>query len=125
MSEKKEAKPAKKADKKAAAAPKSLTLNVERLHAIVLAPVVSEKSTRAAENNQVVFKVVADAAKPEIKAAVEKLFSVKVLGVQTLNMKGKNKGGQRSPGRRSDWKKAYVTLAEGQQIDFTGGTPTV
>ena len=93
----------------------------DRLHRLILSPIVSETSTRAAENNQYVFKVLKDAAKPEIKVAVEKLFSVKVLDVQTLNVKGKNKGGQKTPGRRSDWKKAYVTLAEGQTIDFAQG----
>ena len=94
----------------------------DRLHRLILAPIVSEKSTRALEQgNQVVFKVLKDAAKPEIKVAVEKLFNVKVTDVRTLNVKGKNKGGQRTPGRRSDWKKAYVTLAEGQTIDFTAG----
>ena len=94
----------------------------DRLHRLILAPIVSEKSTRAMEQgNQYVFKVLKDAAKPEIKVAVEKLFSVKVLDVRTLNVKGKNKGGQRTPGRRSDWKKAYVTLAEGQTIDFAQG----
>ena len=94
----------------------------DRLHRLILAPIVSEKSTRALEQgNQVVFKVLKDAAKPEIKVAVDKLFNVKVLDVQTLNVKGKNKGGQKSPGRRSDWKKAYVTLAEGQTIDFAAG----
>lgn len=94
----------------------------DRLHRLILAPIVSEKSTRATEQaNQYVFKVLKDAAKPEIKVAVEKLFSVRVLDVQTLNVKGKNKGGQKTPGRRSDWKKAYVTLAEGQTIDFAAG----
>lgn len=94
----------------------------DRLHRLILAPIVSEKSTRAMEQaNQYVFKVLKDAAKPEIKVAVEKLFSVKVLDVQTLNVKGKKKGGQKTPGRRSDWKKAYVTLAEGQTIDFASG----
>jgi large subunit ribosomal protein L23 len=94
----------------------------DRLHRLILAPIVSEKSTRALEQgNQVVFKVLRDAAKPEIKVAVEKLFNVKVVDVQTLNVKGKNKGGQKTPGRRSDWKKAYVTLAEGQTIDFAAG----
>ena len=94
----------------------------DRLHRLILAPIVSEKSTRALEQgNQVVFKVLKDAAKPEIKVAVEKLFSVKVTNVRTLNVKGKNKGGQKTPGRRSDWKKAYVTLAEGQTIDFAQG----
>lgn len=99
----------------------SIKLNVDRLHAIILAPVVSEKSTRIAEaSNQAVFKVLRDAQKPEIKAAIEALFKVKVEGIRTLNVKGKAKGGQKTPGRRADWKKAYVTLAAGQQIDFTG-----
>lgn len=99
-----------------------ITVGHDRLHRLILAPVVSEKSTRALEQgNQVVFKVLKGAAKPEIKVAVEKLFNVKVLDVRTLNVKGKNKGGQATRGRRSDWKKAYVTLAEGQQIDFTAG----
>ena len=104
----------------------SISLNVERLHAIIVAPVISEKSTRVAEaSNQAVFKVLRDAQKPEIKAAIEALFKVKVEAVRTLNVRGKVKGGQRTPGRRSDWKKAYVTLAEGQQIDFTGGAQAV
>jgi len=94
----------------------------ERLHQIILAPVVSEKSTRAAEkSNQAVFKVLRDARKPEIKAAVEKMFSVKVEAIRTLNVKGKSKRFGASQGVRSDWKKAYVTLAEGQEIDFLSG----
>jgi large subunit ribosomal protein L23 len=94
----------------------------ERLHQIILAPVVSEKSTRAAEkSNQAVFKVLRDARKPEIKAAVERLFNVKVEGIRTLNVKGKSKRFGASQGVRSDWKKAYVTLAEGQEIDFLSG----
>ena len=98
-------------------------MNVDRLHQIIVGPVVSEKSTRVAEKrNQAVFKVMPDAQKSEIKQAVEALFNVKVLGVQTLNVKGKNKRFGQSGGKRSDWKKAYVTLAAGQQIDFAGGT---
>ena len=98
-------------------------MNVDRLHQIIVGPVVSEKSTRVAEKrNQAEFKVMPDAQKSEIKAAVEALFGVKVLGVQTLNVKGKTKRFGQSAGRRSDWKKAYVTLAAGQQIDFAGGT---
>ena len=94
----------------------------ERLHNIILAPVVSEKSTRVAEKgNQAVFKVLRDARKPEIKAAVEKMFNVKVEAVRTLNVVGKKKRFGRFEGARSDWKKAYVTLAEGQEIDFLGG----
>lgn len=97
-------------------------MNFERLHQIILAPVISEKATRVAEKrNQAVFKVARDAQKPEIKEAVEKLFSVKVTSIQTLNVKGKTKRFGQSVGKRSDWKKAYVTLAEGQEIDFVGG----
>jgi large subunit ribosomal protein L23 len=82
--------------------------------------VISEKSTRVADQDQqVVFKVVKDATKPEIKAAVELLFKVEVEGVQVLNVKGKVKRFGRFTGRRSDWKKAYVSLKPGQEIDFT------
>jgi len=99
-----------------------ITTAVERLHQVILAPVISEKANRVAEKrNQAVFKVARNAEKSEIKNAVEKLFNVKVTGVQTLVMKGKNKRFGNFTGRRSDWKKAYVTLAEGQQIDFVGG----
>jgi len=97
-------------------------MNFERLHQIILAPVISEKATRVAEKrNQAVFKVARDAKKPEIREAVEKLFSVKVTDVTTLNVKGKTKRFGQSVGKRADWKKAYVTLAEGQEIDFVGG----
>jgi large subunit ribosomal protein L23 len=87
----------------------------------VLSPVITEKSTRLAEHNQVVFRVRKDATKPEIKAAVEALFSVKVTAVNTMNQKGKVKRFRGRPGRRSDVKKAIVTLAEGQTIDVTTG----
>lgn len=96
-------------------------MNVDRLHSIILAPVISEKANRVAEQqNQAVFKVLPNADKAEIKEAVEKLFNVKVTSVSTLNVKGKSKRFGRFMGRRSDWKKAYVTLAEGEQIDFIG-----
>ncbi|WP_428311160.1 50S ribosomal protein L23 [Hydrocarboniphaga sp.] len=102
-------------------ATKPVKLSSERIHAIILAPVVSEKSTRAAEkHNQAVFKVLRDAKKPEIKAAIEALFKVTVEDVQTSNVKGKTKRFGQSFGHRSDWKKAYVTLAAGQEIDFLG-----
>jgi large subunit ribosomal protein L23 len=92
----------------------------ERLLKVLVAPHVSEKSTMAAEaNNTVVFKVAKDANKAEIKAAVEKLFEVE--GVRTVNVKGKTKRHGMSFGKRSDWKKAYVVLKEGQDIDFVGG----
>lgn len=96
-------------------------MNVDRLHTIIQSPLISEKSNRVAEGaNQVVFRVLRDATKPEIREAVEKLFDVKVEAVTTLNVKGKNKRFGRTMGRRSDWKKAYVTLAEGSEIDFLG-----
>jgi large subunit ribosomal protein L23 len=88
---------------------------------VLLAPNISEKATTAAEaNNTVVFKVATDATKAEIKAAVEKLFEVTVEGVNTLNVKGKEKRTGARTGRRNDWKKAYVTLSEGSEIDFVG-----
>lgn len=91
----------------------------ERLMKILLAPHVSEKSNRMAERyNQVVFKVARDATKPEIKDAVELLFKVKVKGVTVLNVKGKRKRFGMIHGRRSDWKKAYVALEAGHEIDF-------
>jgi len=97
-------------------------MNVERMHQIILAPVISEKATRVAEKrNQAVFKVLRDAEKAEIKEAVEKLFNVKVSGVRTLNVKGKTKRFGQSTGRRSDWKKAYVSLAAGQELDLGAG----
>ena len=94
----------------------------ERLLKVIIAPHVSEKSTVAAETaNTVVFKVATDANKAEIKAAVEKLFEVEVEGVRTVNVKGKTKRTGMRFGKRSDWKKAYVTLKEGADIDFVGG----
>lgn len=94
----------------------------ERLMQVLLAPQVSEKSTMVGErDNQVVFKVVRDATKPEIKAAVELLFKVEVKSVQVANMKGKVKRFGRFTGRRDHWKKAYVSLKAGQEISFAGG----
>ena len=92
-----------------------------RHYDIVLAPHITEKSTMLSEHNSVVFKVAGDATKPEIKAAVEALFSVKVLGVNTIVQKGKTKRWKGAPYRRSDVKKAIVTLREGQSIDVTEG----
>jgi large subunit ribosomal protein L23 len=88
---------------------------------VVLAPIITEKSTMLSEHNAVVFKVANDATKPQIKAAVEALFKVSVLGVNTLNQKGKTKRWKGRPYTRSDVKKAIVTLAEGQSIDVTTG----
>lgn len=97
-------------------------ISEERLLKVILAPHISEKSTMSAENNNtVVFKVVKDANKAEIKAAVEKLFEVEVNNVRTVNVKGKTKRTGMRFGQRSDWKKAYVVLKEGQDIDFVGG----
>lgn len=88
---------------------------------VIRKPVITEKSTRLAEHNAVVFKVRLDATKAEIKAAVEALFSVKVEKVNTLVVKGKTKRFRGTPFRRSDEKKAVVTLAEGHSIDVTTG----
>jgi len=97
-------------------------MNQERLMKVLLAPHISEKSSMAAEaNNQYVFRVVTDASKPEIKAAVEMLFNVGVEAVRVSTVKGKVKRFGQRFGRRSDWKKAYVTLKSGQEINFMGG----
>ena len=88
---------------------------------VVLAPHITEKSTLLSETNAVVFKVAPKASKPEIKAAVEALFNVKVTNVNTIVSKGKTKRWKGTPYRRSDVKKAIVTLAEGQSIDITEG----
>jgi large subunit ribosomal protein L23 len=96
-------------------------MNQERLLKVLLGPVVSEKATLAADTNgQYAFRVLPDANKQEIGKAVETLFDVKVNRVQILNVKGKQKRlGQRT-GKRKDWRKAYVRLAAGQNIDFGG-----
>ncbi|MFN4278406.1 MAG: 50S ribosomal protein L23 [Ferrovibrio sp.] len=88
---------------------------------VILAPVITEKATRTSEYNQVTFKVPLTATKPQIKAAVEALFKVKVKAVNTLRAKGKTKMFRGEPGQRSDWKKAMVTLADGHKIDVTTG----
>ncbi|HEX8400208.1 MAG TPA: 50S ribosomal protein L23 [Allosphingosinicella sp.] len=88
---------------------------------VILAPHITEKTTLLSEQNAVVFKVAQDASKPQIKAAVEALFNVNVLGVNTLTQKGKSKRWKGRPYTRSDMKKAIVTLAEGQSIDVTTG----
>lgn len=93
--------------------------NQERLMKVVLAPHITEKSAMAAEmRNQYVFKVAKDAKKPEIKQAVEMMFDVKVDGVTVSNVKGKVKRAGQKFGRRASWKKAFVTLSEGQEIEF-------
>lgn len=94
-------------------------MNKERIFQVLLSPHVSEKATIAAENaGQVVFRVAKDASKPEIRSAVEALFDVKVASVRTVSVKGKTKMFGRTRGRRSDWKKAYVALEAGHDIDF-------
>ena len=95
-------------------------MNQERLLKIIIGPHISEKTTLLSEgNNQVTFKVAGDATKPEIKQAVESLFNVQVKDVQVLNVKGKTKRTVRGRIRsRSDWKKAYVRLEQGHEIDF-------
>ena len=96
-------------------------MNQERLMKVLLAPLVSEKSTRLADaNRQFVFKVLPYSSKPEVRKAVELMFDVKVTGVQIANVRGKSKRFGQKEGKRADWKKAYVTLAEGHDIDFMG-----
>ena len=93
----------------------------ERYYDIILAPLVTEKSTRGGEHNQVTFRVSPDATKPEIKKAVESLFEVKVKGVNTIRMNGKVKRFKGHLGQRVNWKKAIVSLAEGETIDMMTG----
>ena len=87
----------------------------------IVSPVITEKATMASENNQVVFKVARNATKPQIKAAIEKLFDVKVTAVNTLLRKGKTKAFRGVRGQQQDMKKAIVTLADGYRIDMTTG----
>lgn len=96
-------------------------MNTERLSKIILGPVVAEKASRVAEeHNQVVLRVLPNANKAEIKKAVESLFDVKVAAVSTANVNGKVKRVGRIFGKRSNWKKAYVTLADGADLNFLG-----
>ena len=95
-------------------------MNQERKYTVLQAPHISEKSTVVAErNNQFVFRVAPDATRAEIKAAIEQLFKVTVVGVQVANVKGKLKHNRYGASRRPSWKKAYVRVAEGQEIDFS------
>jgi large subunit ribosomal protein L23 len=99
-----------------------MSLNQERLLQVLLAPQISEKATAVAEKNeQVVFRVAQNATKPEVKAAVELLFKVEVQSVQILNVKGKVKRFGRVMGQRKGWKKAFVSLKPGQEINFVDG----
>ncbi len=94
----------------------------ERLMQVILAPVISEKSTFVADKHeQVIFRVIPDATKPEIKAAVELMFKVQVESVKVANVKGKEKRFGRFIGRRNTWKKAYICLKPGQEINFAEG----
>lgn len=94
-------------------------MNQDRLMKVLLAPIVSEKATMLADkNNQIAFRVLQDATRPEIKAAVELLFKVQVESVQILNQKGKTKRFGRFTGRRDNVRKAYVSLAQGQELNF-------
>ena len=112
---------AKKAKAAAAKAPVRSAHAESRLAQVLVAPIVSEKATMAAEkHNQVLFKVLRDATKPEIKAAVELMFKVTVDSVQTVQHKGKTKRFGKSSGRRDHVKKAYVCLAAGQELNFSG-----
>ncbi|PKO26399.1 MAG: 50S ribosomal protein L23 [Betaproteobacteria bacterium HGW-Betaproteobacteria-5] len=97
-------------------------MNQERLMQVLLAPQISEKATYVADkHNQVIFRVASDATKPEIKAAVELLFKVEVGTVQVANVKGKVKRFKGAVGRRKGWKKAYVSLKPGQELNFVEG----
>lgn len=96
-------------------------MNKERLMKVLLAPIISEKSSRIAESGQFAFRVLTDANKLEIARAVELLFEVKVDCVRVLNVKGKQKRTGQRLGKRQDWRKAYVRLQSGQNIDFGGG----
>lgn len=95
-------------------------MNAERLLMVLREPHTSEKTTRLAEKfKQVTFKVLGTATKPEIKAAVEQMFNVKVKSVSVINVMGKRKRFKQLNGKRSDWKKAFVSLQDGYDIDFT------
>jgi large subunit ribosomal protein L23 len=96
-------------------------LSREAMYAIIRSPLITEKATGLTERNQYAFRVAIHASKPQIRAAVEGLFGVKVVAVNTLIQKGKTKRFKGRPGQRSDVKKAFVRLAEGQSIDFTTG----
>ena len=100
---------------------KAVKIAAERMYDVITAPVITEKTTLGSQHNQVTFRVPLSASKPEIKAAVEGLFKVKVKSVNTIVVKGKTKRFRGISGQRSDCKKAVVTLAEGSSIDVTTG----
>ena len=101
--------------------PVTVNLTQQRMFELIRSPVVTEKSTMGSQHNQVTFRVPLNATKPEIKAAVEGIFKVKVTAVNTLRLEGKTKRFRGYVGKRPDVKKAIVTLAEGNQIDVTTG----
>ncbi|MBX3503013.1 MAG: 50S ribosomal protein L23 [Alphaproteobacteria bacterium] len=103
------------------AAKKPAVMSRARMYEVIRAPLVTEKSTHQSEHSQISFKVSLDATKPEIKQAIEGLFNVKVKAVNTLRVEGKNKVFRGVRGRRSDWKKAIVSLVDGEKIDLTTG----
>ncbi|MBV9834156.1 MAG: 50S ribosomal protein L23 [Alphaproteobacteria bacterium] len=103
------------------AAKKPAVMSRARMYEVIRAPLVTEKSTHQSEHSQISFKVSLDATKPEIKQAIEGLFKVKVKAVNTLRVEGKNKVFRGMRGRRSDWKKAIISLVEGEKIDLTTG----
>ena len=100
---------------------RAIQLTRQQMYDIIRTPVITEKATNVSEHNQVVFRVPLSATKPEVKAAVEGLFNVKVRAVNTIRVMGKLKRFRGRVGRRSDYKKAIVTLGEGQRIDITTG----
>jgi len=101
--------------------PGKIVMSDERAYGLILSPVITEKATAGSQHNQVTFRVPLEATKPEIKAAVEKLFKVKVTAVNTLRTEGKLKRFRGRLGKRADGKKAVVSLAEGSTIDVTTG----
>ncbi len=98
-----------------------INVSQNRAYDLIRSPVITEKATMGSEHNQVTFRVPLDASKPEIRAAVEKLFEVKVNAVNTIRQRGKIKRFKGRPGKRPDYKKAIVSLAEGHSIDVTTG----
>ena len=98
-----------------------VSVSLLKAYEVIIAPLVTEKSTMGSEHNQITFRVPLYASKPQIKAAVEEIFKVKVVSVNTLRQKGKVKKFRGKDGKRSDFKKAIISLAEGEMIDVTTG----
>ncbi len=100
----------------------AIRYNSERLATVLLAPIISEKGTFIGDkHNQIIFRIIADATKPEVKAAVEAMLKVEVKSVQIVNVGGKTKRFGRFTGKRRGWKKAYVCLKPGQEVNFAVG----